>query len=128
MLGLAVLVVYAVVAPAAGEMSGPAGLAASAAAAALCLLGAGAALIAAQAFTRQGKTLQGLLLGMALRMGIPLSFGLALQFSVKPLGDAHLLIYLLVFYPVTLFVETYLSLSRAGTARDDSGRSPEVAS
>jgi hypothetical protein len=123
-----VLVVYVVVAPVAWGISGSAGLAASATAAALCLLGAGAALIAARAFTRRGKLLQGVLVGMALRMGIPLTFGLALQLSLKALGDACLLIYLLVFYPVTLFVETYLSLSRAGASREGNRQSPEVAS
>lgn len=126
-LGLAVLAVYAVVAPVAGGTSGGPGLAASATAAALCLLGAGAALIASRAFNQRGKVLPGVLVGTALRMGIPLASALALQLSVKPLADAYLLIYLLVFYPVTLFVETFLSLPRADALHNRSGGSGNVA-
>jgi hypothetical protein len=127
-LGLAVLVVYAAVAPVAGGTGGGAGLAASATAAAACLLGAGVALIASRGFSRRDKVLHGFLVGAALRMAIPLASALALQLSVKPLAEAYLLIYFLVFYPVTLFVETFLSLPRAGAARAGEGRSPEVAS
>ena len=127
-LGLAVLVAYALVAPVAVATGGPGGLAASATAAALCLLGAEAALIASRAVAQRGKMLEGVLVGSALRMGIPLTFGLALQVSVKPLADAYLLVYLLVFYPVTLFVETFLSLRGASAPRSGKGRSSQVAS
>lgn len=127
-LGLAVLVIYAVVAPVAGGISGLPGLAASASAAAACLLGAGAGLIASRGFSRRDKVLQGFLVGAALRMAVPLASALALQLCVKPLAEAYLLIYFLVFYPVTLFVETFLSLPRAGAARAGEGRSPEVPS
>ena len=127
-LGLAVLVVYAVVAPVAGGISGLLGLAASATAAAACLLGAAAALVASRGFSRGERVLHGFLVGAALRTAVPLASALALQFSVKPLADAYLLIYFLVFYPVTLFVETFLSLPRAGGPRAGNGRSPEMTS
>ena len=126
-LGLAVLVVYAVVAPVAGGIGGLTGLAASATAAGACLLGAGA-LIASRGLSRGETVLHGFLVGAALRTAVPLASALALQFSVKPLADAYLLIYFLVFYPVTLFVEMFLSLPRAGAPRDGSGRSPEMTS
>ena len=127
LLGLAVLVVYAVVAPVAVAASGWEGLAASATAALLCLLGAVAALIASRAFALRGRMLESMLVG-ALRMGTPLGFGLALQLSIRPLADAYLLVYLLVYSPVTLFVETFLSLPGAGSRGVGNGRSSAVAS
>lgn len=109
-LGAVVIGVYALVAPAAGCAGGIAGLAASATAAGLCLLGAASALAACRALRSPSHVLYGVLVGMLLRMGIPLFSALTLQITVRPLAEASLLVYFLVFYPVTLFVETFLSL------------------
>ena len=113
----AALVVYAVVAPLAGYVGGPMALVAAATAAALCLLGAASALVACRAFRDPKQALSGLLVGMALRMGIPLFSALAVQVFVAALAEAYVLIYFLVFYPVTLFVETILSLPADDPAR-----------
>jgi hypothetical protein len=108
----AVLAVWGLVAPVAGLVGGVAGLAAAATAGGVCWLGAAAALVASRAFGDGKRALSGVLYGMLLRMGIPLFSALALQMTVKYLADAHLLVYFLAFYPVTLLLETTLSLPR----------------
>ena len=125
LLAAVVLAVYALVAPVAG---GVAGLAAAATAGALCWLGAAAALVVSRAFRDPKRVLYGVLYGMLLRMGVPLFAALALQLSVAALADAYLLVYFLVFYPVTLFVETMLSLPRADAPDGRRNVSPDVSS
>lgn len=110
LLGLAVVLVYAVLAPVAVCCNGPAGLWAAAAAGAFCLGGAALALVASYLLCGPKYALHGLLVAMAARMGIPLSLGLACQLYGGVLAEAGLLYYLMVFYPVTLGVETALSL------------------
>ena len=107
---VAVLVVYALAAPVAGLLSGWIGLGAAGLGAGICLLGAGLALVACRLFCSPSRAVHGVLVGMLLRMGIPLGSALALQFQGGPLADAGGLVWLAVFYPVTLFVETALSL------------------
>jgi len=101
---------YLLVAPVAGLVGGWAGLAAAAAAAAACLAGAVAAILLSHALSKPERVLYGLLAGTVARMGIPLGFALACHLHGGALADAGLLYYLLVFYPVTLAVETALSL------------------
>jgi hypothetical protein len=110
LLGAAVMVALAIVAPVGICLCGAGAMAAATVAACLCLAGAGSALIVSAPFRGPQHALTGLLLGMALRMGIPLIVGLALQIRGGPLVKAGLLYYLLVFYAVTLAVETALSL------------------
>jgi uncharacterized membrane protein YfcA len=110
LLGFVTLGIYALVAPAAFWLSGPVGPWAAAAAAGLCLAGAAVALAVSHRLRGPQRALHGLLLGTAGRMGIPLGFGLALHLLSRPLAEAGLLYYLLVFYPVTLGVEIALSL------------------
>jgi hypothetical protein len=105
-----VLVVWAVVATLAGLLAGAMALAAATVAAGLCLGGAIGALVAAYWLRDPRYMLHMVLVGMALRMGLPLATGLALHFRGGPLADAGVLYYLLVFYPVTLGIETFLSL------------------
>jgi hypothetical protein len=52
----------------------------------------------------------GLLVGMALRMGIPLALVVVFHLVGGVLVQAGLLYYFLLFYPLTLTVETALSL------------------
>jgi len=108
-----VLGLYALVAPVAGFCSGSAGLWAAAAAAVLCLAGAGLALVLSHALREPKHALYGMLLGMAARMGVPLAVGLPCHLHGGALAQAGLLYYLLVFYPVTLGVETASSLPGA---------------
>ena len=55
-------------------------------------------------------SLYSLLLGMLLRMGIPLLFGMILHLSVSLLATNSMLYYLVAFYFVTLAAEILLTL------------------
>ena len=109
-LGLAVAAVFAVVGPLAWSGRGMAGLAAAAIAAAICLLGAALALVACHKLRDPKYGLQCMLIGTLLRMGIPLGAALAVQAQGGALAQAGLLVYLIVFYPVTLGLEVFMSL------------------
>ncbi len=124
----AVLLVYAGVAPVAGMLSGPVGLAAAAVAAGLCLGGALLALLTARRSADPSSAMLGVLIGMLMRMGVPLFSGLAIQVHGGRLAQAGLLVYLVVFYPVTLFVETALTLPGGDGGRGSRGGSEEVPS
>ena len=110
LLGTVVIAVFVIVTPVALCASGPVGLAAAAAAAILCLTGTVAALTAGRLLRGPSRVLAAFMTGMAARMGVPLAFGLAIHLQGGPLAKGGLLYYLLVFYPVTLAVETMLSL------------------
>lgn len=110
LLAAVVVAVYALVAPVAYWVTGMAGLVATAAAAGVCWIGAAGALAVSRAFRGPNRALHGVLCGMLLRTGLPLVSALVLQLSIDALADAHLLVYFLVFYPITLLVETILSL------------------
>jgi hypothetical protein len=107
MLGLTVLVLYALVSPVAFYFSG---LVAAAAAAAICLAGALSALVASHLLRGPKRVWYGLLLGMFLRTGIPLGAGVFIALRRGTLAENGFLFYLLVFYPVVLALETVLSL------------------
>ena len=118
---VAVACVYAVVAPIAGWLKGGLGIAAAAIAAGLCLVGAGVALAAAIVLRASNRALVGMLIGLVARMFIPLGTGVGLHFYSQPLAEAGLLVYLLVFYPVTLALETALALPGGNTSGTCSG-------
>jgi hypothetical protein len=107
---LAVLVIYGAVGPVAWSLSGSPGLAAAGLAAGVCLGGAAAALAISYIFRAPQHVLYGVLFGMAARMGLPLAAGLICWRHGGPLAEAGALYYLLIFYPITLGVETVLSL------------------
>jgi hypothetical protein len=77
-------------------------------------MGAAIALLLSHQLRGPRYALHGLLAGMAARMGIPLGFALACQLHGGLLADSGLIYYLLVFYPSTLAVETFLSLPILG--------------
>ncbi len=79
-------------------------------AAAFCALGAEGGLLIGRPFRHTPQAWLGMLLGMFPRMAIPIGLGLAIQLRGGPLAEAGLLVYLVVFYPVTLAVETAMSL------------------
>jgi hypothetical protein len=107
---VAVLLVFVVVGPFAVLFGGLVGLIASIVAAAVCLAGAMLALVIHGFLTGPESALAALVLGMATRMGLPLASGLAIHLHGGPLAEAGFLYYLVVFYPITLAVETLLSL------------------
>lgn len=109
-LGIVVLVAFAMIGPVAVRLGGSVALAAASLAAALCLTGATVALVVGNFLRGPRHALAALAAGMAVRMGVPLAPALAIHLQGGPLAEAGLLYYLLVFYPVTLAVETALSL------------------
>jgi len=117
-LGVAVAALAAVLLPVAGLVGGRAGVAAAATAAAVCSAGAATALGISYLLRGPGLALPALLLGMTARTGLPLIVAVAIQFRAGPLAEAGFLYYLLVFYPVTLVVETVLSLPPRERATD----------
>jgi len=114
MLASVVLVLLTVVGPIGWAMNGPIGLASAAAAAAACFAGTALALGLAHLFQAPQHVLHGVLFGMIAKMGIPLSIGLAVHLQDGALARSHFLHYLLVFFPVALAVETFLSLPKTG--------------
>ena len=111
-LGLIVILAGALAAPVAWGVGGRMGLAASGIAGGACLIGALVALAVGHLLRGPELALSGLLLGMIIRMGIPLALALACQLRGGPLSDAGVLYYLLWFYPLTLAAGTVLSLPR----------------
>lgn len=116
--GAVVAAVYLVIAPLAWRVSGSAGLSAAAVAAACCwfaaVCGTTAGLVAGQFVRGQSRAICEFLSGMLLRMGIPLGVALVFYLQGGTLVTAGLLVYLLIFYPVVLAVETTLSLPPGG--------------
>lgn len=108
----ATVVVLALVSPVAGYLRGATSVAAASVAAVLCLLGAIGAMLAGELLRQPDRMLAAVGLGMALRMAVPLGLGLTIHLHGGPLAKAGLLYYLLIFYPVTLAVETWLTLPR----------------
>ncbi len=74
-------------------------------------------LVVYRAFPGPNSAWQGMLAGMLPRMAIPLGFAIPLHIHGGPLAEAGLLVYLVVFYPVTLAAETALCLPRRRVPR-----------
>jgi len=109
-LASAVLLVLVPVMPVAFHLGGVAALSAGGLASGLCLIGATIALVLNHLLRGQRLALPALCTAMMARMGIPLVLASVIHLQGGPLAEAGLLYYLLVFYPVTLAVETALSL------------------
>jgi hypothetical protein len=110
LLSVVALLVFAVTAPVAFSLGGFFSLCAAATSCMLCLVGALIALVVCNALRGPQLAMASLLAGMMARMGVPLCIGMAIHLHGGPLADAGLLRYFLVFYPVTLTVETALTL------------------
>jgi len=109
---MATLVVsaYVLVAPVAGLLHRIGGILAAAAAAGLCLLGAVLSLAVTHRWRDPKRLGQAFLAGMVPRMGIPAGGAIGLQLLGGILAEGGVLYYLLVFYPITLAAEAWLSL------------------
>ena len=94
--------------PVAYLVSGSVGLLASGAAGLCCSLGAFGTLMLTHWFRGPTGLLPRVLGGMFIRMAVPLAAAMGVQLSQSPLADAGFLYYLLMFYLVTLAVETGL--------------------
>lgn len=109
-LAFSVVALLAGVMPLANRWAGPLGAMAMALAASVCLAGAVAALIIAHRVGKPRDMLRAALLGMGARVAPPLVAALVCWRWGQPLVDAGVLYGLLLFYPVTLVLETWLSL------------------
>jgi hypothetical protein len=110
-LAVLVLVAGAIILPLGWAMSySRTGILAGAVAGGVCLLAAWIALALSEPLHRRQQVLGVVLVGMLVRMGIPLAAALGVYFLGGPLADAGFLYYLVAFYPVTLTAETLLFL------------------
>lgn len=103
---LALLVVGGIVAGTRGMN----GVLAASVAAAICWLGSIIALLLSGYTSRSNQAVQGHLLGMFFRLGLPLGIGTIIQDAGGLLAEAGVLGLIVVFYLVTLVTETFLSL------------------
>lgn len=123
LLALAVIATLAVAGPIAWARYGESGLWAATIAATVCGVSAGASLAVVARASRSGMGVHGALLGMLIRLGAPLATGVYFQQRGGELAEAGVFGLIVVFYLVTLFVETLLSVKliqqlpkKAGTA------------
>lgn len=101
--------------------SGLAGILAALLAGGVCCAGALAGLLTAGRFGLGTHAVTGILLGMMLRMGIPLGACVVLLVLGGPLVEAGALVMILVYYLLTLLAETWFLLRlTAAQARDKS--------
>jgi hypothetical protein len=117
-----VVLVALVAGPLAHRFHGWDGLIGMSLAAAVCLAGSAAALVMAAVLRGPNLSLVALLAGIFLRMGLPLVLALVVHHQGGPLAAAGTVYYLLLFYLVTLIVETGLSLSLPQDRLDDQAR------
>jgi hypothetical protein len=109
-IALAMLGVLAALAAWGYAASGLLGVAAACIAVALCGTTAAGALWIASNTSGKPTALHGLLVSIALRTAVPLAIGAILHFRVAALGEANLLVMVLVAYLAGLAVETVLAL------------------
>lgn len=109
----ALVAVWIVVAPVASWVAGPAGLAAAGVGAGVCWLGAVFALALSALFHGPSAFMPRLLVGMLARTMFPLMLGTLLHMQVPALAEAGMIYYLLVFYMVSLALETAMLLAES---------------
>jgi len=90
--------------------NGMAGIQAAGVAAAICWIGAIIALLCGGLMRGTENAVNGVLLGMLFRMGIPLGGGFALHQLSEGLAKAGVFGMILAYYFVTLFAETLLAV------------------
>jgi hypothetical protein len=117
------LMIWAVTASIAFRLSGEWGFWAATVAAGLCLASAEAALLILALLQGPNLALYGVLIGMLVRMGVPLIAGGVIYLVNQPLASAGLLYYVLIFYLATLVVETVLILSQIQNQSRSIGKS-----
>jgi len=122
-LAVSVAAAMLVVGPVAAYMGGVEALRAAAVAALVCLAGSELGLAASLPFRNPQTLWLGVLLGMLPRLGIPLGFAAFFSFQGGRLANAGFLYYLLVFYLVSLAVETAVMVLRA-SVNPSSSRMP----
>jgi hypothetical protein len=106
-----IFMLVAIVAPVAYSFGGVRGALDSVMAAVVCLCGATSGIMFRCLLTGPVLAVHGILLGMAARMGVPLAAALLYCFRPGALGNPQFLYYLLVFYMLTLAIDTVVALS-----------------
>ncbi len=114
---LAVTVGFALLGAIGFQSAGWPGLEAAAVAAGVCLLGGVTALAASSAIRGPEAVLYSVVFGMFFRMGFPLFVGGYLHWKGGSLAQAGVLFYILVFYLLTLAVDTILIVKQIRIAR-----------
>jgi hypothetical protein len=105
---------YVILAPLAYSLHGTESLVASAVAAGICLLGSFGALAAMQVLSGPASLIGGVVLGMFLRMAVPLIFCCIVYHQPGLLTRAGMVFYVLAFYMVTLTVDAAITALRVG--------------
>ena len=108
----ALLLTLALVMPVAYNTTGSAGLVAATAALGICLAAGLTALITAEWLGRTQQVVQRVLLGMLLRMGIPLGTCTVFYLQRSKLAEEGIAYYILIFYAVMLLMETMMDVGR----------------
>ena len=80
----------------------------------VCWAGSGGALLVSGLFRHSSQAVSAMLLGMFFRMGLPLMVIFLLLSSGGPLLDAGVVGMIVVYYLISLVVETILSLRLVG--------------
>jgi hypothetical protein len=111
-LATVVAAVWLLLAPLGYAQAGTAGLVAAAVAAGVSLAAAQIALTIGHLFRGPAAPMYGMVAGMFARMSVALLVGVTLQRGMPALADAAMILYLLVFYLVTLFVETVMLVAK----------------
>lgn len=96
------------------------GVAAAGVAGGVCWVSGLLALVAAGSFRSSGNAVNGILVGMACRTGIPLAAGVMLHSSGGALAAAGVFGMILGYYLVTLAAETLLAVRVTADSRRDS--------
>jgi hypothetical protein len=117
MLGLGPVLLLVLLGPLIAYWGGTFALAAAVLAAILCWTGAAVSLAIANRLRRPNQLLAALYIGMIPRIGIPLGSGLAIHLIGGPLAQAGTLYYVLIFYPMTLIVETALRIPESSRTK-----------
>ncbi len=113
----ALVLAWLLVAPLAASLSGTLGLRAALVAAVACYAGAQFSLLIS-ALLRGGATIMNrLVMGMIARAMFPMVLGAGLHLRDPELADAGLILYVLVFYLVTLAADTALLVAQVSDPR-----------
>lgn len=110
LLTLAMLVTFAGTVWFSEMRHGATGVVAAVVAAGVCWLSAAIALLLLIRWRRSGKVVNGVLMGMVVRLGLPLIVGVVLDGQQGALANAGVFGLIVVSYMVALIVETVLSV------------------
>jgi len=107
-----VAALYVLLAPLAYALHGTEALVAAAVAAGICVFGSFGALVAMQVLKGPAMLIGGVVLGMFLRMAVPLVFCWIVYLQPSLLTRAGMVFYVLAFYMVTLTVDATITALR----------------